>query len=117
MLFRVDPGADVCMMSMAEAIKRNLEVPSAAREVQVTVGTGTVPIRVRIGLLVARVHGLDEPPFGWPCYFWEDRPASVPPLLGMAGVVTGPRRLKLTIDGTPSPEEPDGALIVESVRG
>ena len=111
--FRVDTAADVSLMSVAEARALELPIPAQAIDLPLTTAAGVVTTRARIGSIVARVPGLTGELFFWPCHFYESLPATFQPLLGMAGVVNGQKRLRITIDGSPE----GGNLIVELIRG
>ena len=111
--FRVDTAADVTVMSTAEARGRGLTVPEGVVAQRVMTAAGAVVKFIRVGTLVARIPGFEGELFFWPCHFHEDLPATFLPLLGMAGVVNGAKRLKLTIDADPA----GGELLVELKRG
>jgi Aspartyl protease len=113
LLFRVDCGADVTMMSTETAQELGLVVPEQLTEIGVDTAGGSVRTRVRVGLIIARIPDITDELFFWPCHFWESWPAALPPVLGMAGVVNASKRLRLMLDGTTT----GGHLIVEVTRG
>jgi Aspartyl protease len=111
--FQVDSAADVTMMSLAEAEQVGIQVPDESFEQRINTAGGRLATRVRTGMLIARIPGLEGELFLWPCHFWEMWPPELPPVLGTAGVVNAPKRLRLTMDGSPM----GGNLIVEVLRG
>ena len=106
--FRVDSGTEMTTMPAYDA--KLLDLPIPKRPVSNLVLYGQ---EVRSGLLRARVVGMDQTEFVFPCYFVGD-PDIPPPqarnLLGLTGVIN---QICLTFDGRSSVRSPRGVLVVE----
>ena len=107
--FRVDPGTEMTTMPAYDA--KSLDLPIPKKPVSNLVLYGQ---EVRSGLLRARVVGMDQTEFVFPCYFVGD--PDVPPpqarnLLGLTGVIN---QICLTFDGRSSVRSPRGVLVVEN---
>jgi hypothetical protein len=78
-------------------------------------------VTVHSGFLKVRVPGLDPTVYHFPCYFVGDPNAPAPPtatgmgprnLLSLTGVVD---KLRISLDGTPTPGAAYGNVIVEKL--
>jgi hypothetical protein len=108
MTFRVDTGTEVTTMSASDAIRRNLPIPK--RPVR---GLALQGQEVRAGLLRARVVGMDQTEYTFPCYFVGDPDVPLPNaknLLGLTGVIN---QVRIIFDGATPPGAPHGVLVVE----
>lgn len=114
--FLVDSGSEMTTMSAFAARQLDLPLPQAVVPGIVHQPTG---LRFRSGYLRVRVVGMDATEYAFPCFFLGDpnaAPAAAPPhtiprrLLGLSGVVD---KLRITLDGDPSPTAIYGYLIVE----
>src|SRR5262249_55358268 len=115
-LFRFDTGADVSIVPGMLEPKLNLDSPGVWETVRMKTAVGVVQKRICRGRFRARLPGFGEEEFEWPCLFEADNSNRY--LLGMAGVINGPsKRLKITLDGTPSGVSfPVGRFTVEVIR-
>jgi hypothetical protein len=108
--FRVDPGTEMTTLPAYDA--KSLELPIPKKPVSNLVLYGQA---FRSGLLRARVIGMDQTGFVFPCYFVDD-PDIFPlaqgrNLLGLTGVIN---QISHTFDGRSSVRSPRGVLVVES---
>jgi hypothetical protein len=71
---------------------------------------GTTTFTGWLGSIRVRLPPWSGVEFDWPCFFRRNRPANLPPQLGLAGVLTD---IRLLVDGTASPTAPHGILRVE----
>jgi hypothetical protein len=98
------------MTTMPAYDAKSLDLPIPKKPVPRLVLFGQ---EVRSGLLRARVVGMDQTEFVFPCYFVGD-PDIPPPqarnLLGLTGVIN---QICLTFDGRSSVRSPSGVLVVE----
>lgn len=109
--FRVDTGASVTSMPLRYAQALNINVPNQEVAIPTVTAVGQITRIVRNGRIwVWLPQWRREQPFDWPCYFDNNQPQNVPPLLGLAGVIND---LRLTLDGAPSPGAAFGNLVVE----
>jgi hypothetical protein len=106
-LFLVDSGTQMTTMPAEEAKRRNLPIPK--RPVS---GLSFQGLEVRSGLLRARILGMDQTEYLFPCYFLgdPDTPMAAWNLLGLSGVID---QIRLTFDGKSSQGAPYGVLLVE----
>lgn len=116
LLFRVDSGAELTTISIARAEYHGWPVPPAEAAVSqpITTAAGRRQVLVRPGRI--RVWWTRERtgyPFDWPALFVPDVPLTVPPLLGLGGVVTTCRWM---FDGQPTPAAPFGGLTLDDTR-
>jgi hypothetical protein len=107
--FRVDPGTEMTTMPAYDA--KLLDLPISKKPVPRLFLFGQ---EVRSGLLRARVVGMDQTEFVFPCYFVGD-PDLLPStqarnLLGLTGVIN---QICLAFDGRSSVRSPHGVLVVE----
>jgi hypothetical protein len=119
LLFRVDTGAELCVMSAARAqpssaahpLGLDLATALAPRTVQRNLADGsTRTVVVQFGTLTARFPQLPRFVFTWECVFDPTVPPSATPLLGIGGRVLSD--VSLALRGS-SREHPAGALAVE----
>ncbi|MBX9582505.1 MAG: hypothetical protein K2X87_19545 [Gemmataceae bacterium] len=114
--FRVDSGATHLTIPAWAFAKHRLPVPPAGteRDVDETTAAGTAAARVRAFRLRAWWNPqLAGTPFDWPALYWPGRPETVPPILGLGGVVT---TCRWVIDGRPTPGFPFGSITLEDTR-
>jgi hypothetical protein len=116
-MFRVDSATDMTTMPAYRARQLGLPMPvNAAAGVSHTQSG----LEVRSGYLRAKVAGMDQTEYAFPCFFLGD-PNSVPDpktppartpknLLGLSGVIN---QLRITFDGDPTPGALYGNMIVE----
>jgi hypothetical protein len=116
--FRVDSASDMTTMPAFAAKLFGLPIPRSAAPGAVHTQTG---LEIRSGYLRARVVGMDQTEYAFPCLFLGDpdtppspnAPAAAVPrnLLGLAGVVN---QLRITFDGDPVPPHAQyGTMTVE----
>ena len=115
-LFRVDTGAQLSLVSLGVATRRGWPVPPPEDAVDLRMDTpgGVGPALVRPGRV--RVWWTRDRvgyPFDWPVLFVPGLPTTVPPLLGLGGVVT---TCRWTFDGRPTPAAPFGGLTLDDTR-
>jgi hypothetical protein len=113
--FRVDPGAHFTSMGIDYAREIGLELPEHLQEFISSTASGQARERFIAGRLYARIVGMESDLLEWPCFFFENRPRNVPPLLGLGGVlqsVSG-QILRLSFDGTPIPGARHGTFSLE----
>jgi hypothetical protein len=94
--FRVDSGASLSSISLdrAEGLGLSAPPPDAALERAHGTATGRAVLRLRPGTMRVRFSDNSaERPFTWPLLFVEGRVRSVPPLLGLGGVIAESRWL------------------------
>jgi hypothetical protein len=106
--FIVDSGTEMTTMSAADAKNRSLPVP-----VRPVPGLNFQGQEVRAGLLRARVVGMDQTEYLFPCYFLGDPnilSVGARSLLGLTGVIN---QIRIAFDGTSSIVAPHGVLVVE----
>jgi hypothetical protein len=106
--FRVDPGTEMTTMSAAKA--KQLDLPIPKRPVR---GLALHGQEVRRGLLRARIVGMDQTEYAFPCYFLGDPnvpAAKATNLLGLTGVIN---HVRFIFDGPTSLLAPHGILVVE----
>lgn len=116
--FRVDSGSDMTMVLASWAKDRNLPLGLGPFLITRTTADGQRrTVIVRSGLLKARVVGLDQTIYHFPCYFIGDPDDPAPPagstpprLLGLTGVVD---KLLIRFDGTPLPTAPHGVIVIQ----
>ena len=114
--FVVDSGPSYTFVSLELARSRTLPVPPPEAEITLPLQTvgGLQSMRVRPGRLRAWWHtDLQGYPFDWPVLFRVDAPPTVPPILGLGGVV---KTCQWLFDGTYSPESPHGFLTLSDIR-
>jgi hypothetical protein len=115
--FRVDSATDMTTMPAYRAKQLSLPMPLNAAP---GVTHSQSSLEVRSGYLRARVAGMDQTEYVFPCFFLGD-PATVPDpktppamtpknLLGLSGVVN---QLRITFDGDPTPLALYGTMTVE----
>lgn len=116
-IFRVDSGATHITIPAWVFAKHGLPEPSPETERELPLGTAVTkaPARVR----PCRLRAWWNPQraghlFNWPALYLPGRPPSVPPILGLGGVVT---ECRWVIDGRPSPGFPRGRLTLKDTRG
>jgi hypothetical protein len=101
--FSLDSGAFVSVLSVARAEELQLPIPGPEAEIVLAYQSAdtAAPVRCRIrpGRLHIQIPEIRDEPFDWPCYFRPDLPRTVPPLLGLAGVLED---LRITLDGVRS---------------
>jgi hypothetical protein len=116
--FLVDSGTEMTTMPASLAKQLDLPIPQQAAPGVIHAQTG---LEIRSGSLRARVVGMDQTEYVFPCFFLGDptttassSPSKATPrkLLGLSGFID---QLRLIFDGTPTPTAPYGALIVEKV--
>ncbi len=115
--FLVDSGTEMTTMPAYRARQLGLPLPQNATPGAIHTQTG---LEIRSGYLRARVAGMDQTEYAFPCFFLGDPntapdpkapPATMPRnLLGLSGVVN---QLRLSFDGDPTPGALYGNLIVE----
>lgn len=117
--FRVDSGAELCLMSAARAespstanpLGRDLVTTAVPRTVNRRLADGTTrTVTVGFGTITARFPQLPRFVFTWECVFDPTLPPSAIPLLGLGGRVLSD--LRLTFEG-PSPTSATGTLFAE----
>jgi hypothetical protein len=109
---RVDPGSGMTTLSAARAVDLGIPFPHKALMLTVETAAGPVTQRRHPVRIVVRIPGLDSREFDWPCHFLQASGNAPQPLLGLAGVLDD---LRITFDGTYSPEAPYGRLILEEL--
>jgi hypothetical protein len=108
--FRVDTGAHVTEVSEDWAKQYHVPIRGPLLTWTVTTGSGTTTFTGWLGSIRVRLPLWSGVEFDWPCFFRRNRPANLPPQLGMAGVI---KDIRLLVDGTASPAAPHGILRVE----
>jgi hypothetical protein len=116
LLFVVDSGASYVYLNKEDAIKHGIAIPG--REVEVRRETITSRGPAASVPRAGRMRGwwdekLEGHPMDWPVMVRMDDPPGAPALLGLGGVI---RVCRWTFDGTPTPEEPFGTLVMEDLR-
>jgi hypothetical protein len=110
--FIVDTGAGITTIAVVEAAGLHLSVPTKKAAYVVHTATGRAKQIRRPGRLCAKIPGLGERVFDWPCHFVEHEASAPKAVLGLAGVLDD---LRITLDGTYALEAPYGWLILEEV--
>jgi hypothetical protein len=115
--FRVDSGAEMTTMPAYRAKQLGLPMPQKAAPGAIHTQTG---LEIRSGYLRAKIVGMDQTEYAFPCFFLGDpnttpnpnTPAAAMPrnLMGLSGVVN---QIRITFDGDPAPRALYGILIVE----
>ena len=102
-------------MGIDYAREIGLELPEQVQDIFFTTASGTTRERVIEGRLYARIVGLQGYLIEFPCLFFENRPRTVPPLLGLGGVLqsTSGHILRLSFDGKSTPGARHGNFSVE----
>jgi hypothetical protein len=107
--FLVDTGTEMTTMPACRAAELDLPIPRRPAR-----GLTMRGQEVRVGLIRARIVGMDLTEYAFPCYFLGDPDHSpstpVSNLLGLTGVVA---QIHLGFDGTPLLGAVYGSLIVE----
>jgi hypothetical protein len=113
--FRVDSGTEVTSMAAARAKALDLPMPRNP----IFLDINGVKREVRMGLIRARVVGMDGTEHVFPCYFLGSPNATPGPalsqivarnLLGLTGVVN---QLRIGFDGRRAPSARHGVVVVE----
>src|SRR5262245_37789644 len=108
-LFLFDTGTEMSTMPASRAKELDLPIPRRAMP-----GLTMRGQEVRAGLLRARIIGMDQTEYAFPCYFLgdPDHPpsTSAKSLLGLTGVIA---QINLSFDGSSALSTPYGSLIVE----
>ncbi|SRR6266508_1042794 len=116
--FRVDSGTE--MTSIPADVAKLLDLPFPQQPMS-GLTHGPTGQQVRAGVIRAQVVGMDGTEYIFPCYFLGDPDAPPDPnraltlsvsLLGLTGVVD---KIRITLDGTPTPGTPNGNLVVEKL--
>lgn len=114
--FVVDFGAAMTFIGLEYAANRGIPVPPSHVEttLSLTTASGGQHIRVRPGRIRlwwnAERNGY---PFDWPVLFRPGLPLSIPPLLGLGGVIG---TCVWTFDGRYDPDTPFGHLLMDDAR-
>src|SRR5439155_4767986 len=116
-LFRVDPGTEMSTMPAYDAHLLNLPMPLHPVLGAIHRQSG---LEFRSGYFRARVVGMDQTEYVFPCFFLGDPLAPPNPkvaiaalprnLFGLSGVID---KLRIVFDDDPGPGAPYGHLIVE----
>ena len=114
--FVVDSGASMSFIGLEFARSRGIPVPPPHVEtaLNLTAATGTQAVRVRPGRI--RLWWNAERagyPFDWPVLFRPGLPLTVPPLLGLGGVIA---TCRWTFDGQYDPDTPFGHVLFDDSR-
>jgi hypothetical protein len=108
-LFLVDSGTEMTTMPATRAREFDLPIPRKP-----VIGLTLHGQEVRAGLLRARIVGMDQTEYVFPCYFLGDpdspQPSRAKNLLGLSGVIN---QVRLSFDGSSSSVAPHGILVVE----
>ena len=110
--FILDTGSSVSQMSAGLAEEIGLRLPSETRDVGVMTASGKQTRRGRYGLIVVRFAEHPERLFAWDCWFLDDWPEELPPLLGLGGRVLND--LSITFAGS-RVGFPNGTVTLEIV--
>jgi hypothetical protein len=115
--FRADPGSEMTTMPAYRARQLGLSMPQRASPGATHNQTG---LEIRSGFIRARVAGMDQTEYAFPCFFLGDpgtppdpkRPAAMLPrnLLGLSGVVD---KIRISFDGDPTPNALYGNMVIE----
>jgi hypothetical protein len=117
--FRVDSGAEMSTMSAFRANQIGLPLPHKPAP---GVRHGQTGLEIRSGYLRAKIVGMDQTEYAFPCFFLGDPntppnpnapPATIPRnLLGLSGVIN---QVRISFEGDPLPGALYGTLIVEKI--
>jgi hypothetical protein len=110
--FLFDTGANVTEVDEAWARQNRIPIQGSVVNWSVTTGSGTTSYSGIMGTIRIRVPRWSGVEFEWPCFFRKNRPANLPPQLGLAGVI---KDIRLTVDGTPTALARHGTLTVEEL--
>ena len=116
LIFTVDTGCSVTIISMDLALSRGLPVSQSGEVISLEVRTtaGLVPMRVSPGRIRVRWNPDHSGyPFDWPVFFRIGTPVGSPSLLGLGGVI---HTCKWTFDGSYSIDSPYGFLPLDDIR-
>jgi hypothetical protein len=115
--FQMDSGAEMSTMPAFRARQLGLPLPQKAAAGVTHTQTA---LEIRSGYLWAKVVGMDQTEYAFPCFFLGNPntppdpkapPATIPRnLLGLTGVVN---QIKICFDGDPTPGALYGNMIVE----
>ncbi len=114
--FVVDSGAAMTIVGLEYALQRGIPVPPPHVETTLHLGTasGASPVRVRPGR-IRLWWNADRTgyPFDWPVLFRPGLPLTVPPILGLGGVIA---TCRWTFDGQYDPDTPFGHVLFDDSR-
>jgi hypothetical protein len=114
--FVCDSGAALTFVGLDAALSWGIPLPPPEAETTLELGTatGTQAVRVRPGR-IRLWWNADRTgyPFDWPVLFRPGLPLSVPPLLGLGGVVA---TCDWLFTGQYHPDAPFGALTLDDLR-
>ena len=114
--FVVDSGASMTIIGLEYAANHDLPVPPPHVETTLNLlaASGAAPVRVRPGRIrlwwTADRAGY---PFDWPVLFRPGLPLTVPPILGLGGVIG---TCEWLFGGRYQPDTPFGALTLDDIR-
>ena len=114
--FVIDSGASMAFVGLQTAINAGIPVPPPHVETTLNLGTatGSQSVRVRPGRIRlwwdAERAGY---PFDWPVLFRPGLPLTVPPILGLGGVIA---TCRWTFDGQYDPDTPFGHVLFDDSR-
>lgn len=114
--FVVDSGASMTMIGLDLAASWGVPLPPPEAETTLNLGTasGTQPVSVRPGRLRLWWHaGRPGYSFDWPVLFRVGLSLTVPPLLGLGGIVS---TCDWSFTGRYDPDTPFGHVLLDDLR-
>jgi hypothetical protein len=108
--FLLDTGAHISEVDADWARRQQVPFGGPRLTLPVMSGAGSGLWTGWVGTLRVRLPTWGRTEFEWPCFFREQRPASLPPQLGLAGVLDD---VLFTLDGTPAVGASHGILVIE----